>query len=200
MSTRLAEHRAHTATADGRVERQLLESGTRHTAIARTPELTAQGTRARSREEVAATLAKSNTHYAGCDAVKHQMELLTPNDDRPHRRCSVCHAMRVYPQFAMPSEMDEMDKSSPPCPGPFVMPPVDSAQFREKMTRWIKARMPFRDSETVTIIWTTCCEPCEQRGGENVCGASGCRVLPSGPPECNLIAMATEVCPLGKWK
>ena len=131
----------------------------------------------------------------------HEWQNLVLEDPRPHRRCVVCRTLRVYPPFAMPSEMDAMDAvgDRQSCPGPFVMPPVFSEEYRARVRAWARAGRPVRGRQTVGWIWRTCCEPCEQRGKESVCGACGCRVLTSGPPECNLIAMATETCPIGKW-
>lgn len=135
------------------------------------------------------------------NVMQHQFQhiLIDNNDTRPHFRCKVCRQLAVA-RSTDQADMQWAVERRGPCPGAFVKPPHQSIQFAARVARWLKANMPRRSAGEVTSIWTSCCEPCEQRGKEeSICGACACRVLPSGPPECNLIAMATEKCPIGKW-
>ena len=135
------------------------------------------------------------------NVMQHQFRQIpiSNRDTRPHFRCKVCRQLGVA-RSSDQADMQWAVERLGLCPGAFVMPPHQSLQFAARVARWLKAQRPRRSAATVGRIWTSCCEPCEQRGKEeSICGACACRVLPSGPPECNLIAMATEKCPIGKW-
>ena len=114
---------------------------------------------------------------------------------RPHYRCAVCTLVAALPA----GKARAVAAAMPDCPGWFVMPPHNSLQYAARVTRWSKAGMPTRSAEAVAAIYGTACAPCEYRSGESVCLKAQSRVLPSGPPNCNLVAMATEECPVGKW-
>lgn len=119
-------------------------------------------------------------------------------DDRPHLRCQVCRMICIAASDES-SHMSQAKNRVGSCPGPFVAPPHKSLPYVGTVARWIRDKRPRRSAEAVLAIYTTHCKPCDRRSPENVCLVYDCRVLPSGPPECNLIAMATEKCPLGKW-
>lgn len=67
--------------------------------------------------------------------------------------------------------------------------------------RWILSGFTTRSKEEVARIYTECCLPCEQHDQEaDACKLCGCNVRVEGMALLNMIAMATEKCPKGKWK
>ena len=72
-------------------------------------------------------------------------------------------------------------------------------RYTRALTRWIKAGRPVREEAEIKRIFETCYEPCEDSDG-TVCRHCGCRVSRSKAATLNNIAMATEECPMEKWK
>ena len=74
-------------------------------------------------------------------------------------------------------------------------------RYTRALYRWIKAGRPVRSEEEIRRIFETFCEPCEARDVESSsCLHCGCRVNRMQAAMLNKIAMATEECPLEKWK
>ena len=74
-------------------------------------------------------------------------------------------------------------------------------RYTRALSRWIKAGRPVRDEASIQRIFETCCKPCEAyEEAISSCGHCGCRVNLLKAAPLNKIAMATEECPLEKWK
>lgn len=74
-------------------------------------------------------------------------------------------------------------------------------RYTRALSRWIKAGRPVRNEEEIKRIFETHCAPCEACDKQtSTCRHCGCRVNLMKAAPLNKIAMATEECPLGKWK
>lgn len=79
-----------------------------------------------------------------------------------------------------------------------------AAEAAAAHARWVAAGCPLRDEQEIERVYSIC-EPCEQfrkakePGKSATCAMCGCYLRKYGI-FMNKIALATEVCPLGKWK
>ena len=74
-------------------------------------------------------------------------------------------------------------------------------RYTRALSRWIKAGRPVREEEEIKRIFETYCKPCEEyEVKSSSCRDCGCRVNFMKAAMLNKIAMATEECPLEKWK
>ena len=74
-------------------------------------------------------------------------------------------------------------------------------RYTRAFSRWIKAGRPVREEAEIDRIFETCCKPCEAYDATNsTCSHCGCRVNLTKTAPLNKIAMATEECPLDKWR
>ena len=74
-------------------------------------------------------------------------------------------------------------------------------RYTRALSRWIKAGRPVRSEEEIEWIFEAHCKPCEAFDEESSsCLHCGCRVNLAKSAPLNKIAMATEECPLGKWR
>lgn len=64
--------------------------------------------------------------------------------------------------------------------------------------KWIAAGCPVRSDDEIAARFAIC-SACEQFRRPSLCAHCGCQLRPSGVVA-NKIALATEVCPLGKWQ
>ena len=72
-------------------------------------------------------------------------------------------------------------------------------RYTRALSRWIKAGRPVRSEADIEWIYEMYCKPCEvYENGK--CDHCGCAVNLLRSATQNKIAMATEECPLGKWK
>jgi len=72
-------------------------------------------------------------------------------------------------------------------------------RYTRALSRWIKAGRPVRSEEEIERIYEMCCKPCEAYDGGK-CRYCGCYVNLLMSATQNKIAMATEECPLEKWR
>ena len=72
-------------------------------------------------------------------------------------------------------------------------------RYTRALSRWIKAGRPVRSEEEIKRIFEDFCKPCEAYE-EGTCRYCGCHVNLVKAAPLNKIAMATEECPLEKWK
>jgi len=74
-------------------------------------------------------------------------------------------------------------------------------RYTRALSHWIKAGRPVRDEAEIEQIFETCCKPCEAYDAKSAsCSYCGCRINLMKTAALNKIAMATEQCPLDKWK
>jgi hypothetical protein len=71
--------------------------------------------------------------------------------------------------------------------------------YTRALSRWIKAGRPVRGEAEIKLIFETFCQPCDAYESGR-CGYCGCYVNQKTIAPLNKIAMATEECPLHKWK
>lgn len=81
-------------------------------------------------------------------------------------------------------------------------PPKTTTKIKKwssSITKWIKAGRPQRSDAEVTRIYNEICVPC-QHFFQGSCELCGCRVNLGSISAFNKIRMATESCPIQKWK
>ena len=71
------------------------------------------------------------------------------------------------------------------------------SHYAQAVTRWTLAGLPKRSAEQIAALHAIC-QACDRYDG-GACKVCGCAVSESPIPLVNKLAMATEVCPLGKW-
>lgn len=132
--------------------------------------------------------------------MEHKWSELAEKNGRRHVRCGVCRMICALPGTIDEADIARITGNLDTCPGPFLMPPYESEAWRLRMAKWIATGVPRRSAEEVARIYGDHCETCGHRTIASVCEKCDCRVLPSGPPETNLVALATAKCPIGLWE
>lgn len=74
------------------------------------------------------------------------------------------------------------------------------ANYFGAIRRWVASGKPTRTQEEIDRIFNEHCSGCEKYDKEkHACKSCGCKLSTKGTPLGNKLAMATEVCPLGRW-
>jgi hypothetical protein len=75
---------------------------------------------------------------------------------------------------------------------------ANAYHYAGALLRWSAAGFPTRTPEEVETI-VAVCQACDRYAGQR-CRECGCRITAKGPAIRNKAAMATEACPLQKWR
>jgi rRNA maturation protein Nop10 len=125
----------------------------------------------------------------------------TTDDGRYVVRCSVCgvELQTLYPanQVVAPCGVLTQPTENKGKPPNLIR---RGWNYWSAKRKWKKAGKPVRSDEEVEFILETLCKPCNEYTEHDTCRLCGCPLNQDANALNNKIRMATESCPIGKWK